>query len=70
LFLGRESLKRDGERLRASNFQPLFHVEHAGGGSRNNPLNMWRIVILTPERDERYTEPFKEMTRQGLLPAF
>ena len=70
LFLGREFLKRDGERLRTGNFQPLFHVEHAVGGSRNNPLNMWRIVILTPERDERYTEPFKEMTRQGLLPGF
>ena len=70
LFLGRESLKRDGERLRASNFQPLFHVDHAVGGSRDDPLNMWRIVILTPERDERYSEPFKEMTRQGLLPGF
>ena len=69
-FSGAKSLKRDGERLRASNFQPLFHVEHAVGGSRDDPLNMWRIVILTPERDERYTEPFKEITRQGLLPGF
>src|SRR6478609_7347962 len=27
LFLGRETLQIDGDRLRASNFQPLFHVE-------------------------------------------
>jgi len=70
LFLGRETLQIDGDRLRASNFQPLFHVEHAAGGSVDDPLNLWRIVILTPEPDERYTEPFKEMAREGLLPGF
>jgi len=70
LFLGRETLQIDGGRLRASNFQPLFHVEHAAGGSVDDPLNLWRIVILTPEWDERYTEPFKEMAREGLLPGF
>jgi hypothetical protein len=70
LFLGRESMEGGGGRLRASNFQPLFHVEHAAGGSVDDPLNLWRIAILTRERDERYTEPFKEMARQGLLPGF
>ena len=70
LFLGRETLQIDGDRLRASNFQPLFHVEHAAGGSVDDPLNLWRIVILTPEPDERYTEPLKEMAREGLLPGF
>jgi hypothetical protein len=70
LFLGRESMEGDGGRLRASNFQPLFHVQHAAGGSVDDPLNLWRIVLLTLERDERYTEPFKEMARQGLLPGF
>jgi hypothetical protein len=69
LFLGRESMKFDGKVLKASNFQPLFHVEHAAGGSMEVPLNLWRIVVLT-EHDERYTEPFKEMARQGLLPGF
>jgi hypothetical protein len=63
-------LEGDGGRLRVSNFQPLFHVEHAAGGSVDCPLNLWRIVILTQERNERYTEPFKEMARQGLLPGF
>jgi hypothetical protein len=70
LLLGRESMEGGGGRLRASNFQPLFHVEHAAGGSVDCPLNLWRIVILTQERNERYTEPFKEMARQGLLPGF
>ena len=70
LFLGRESMKVDGRILKASGFQPLFHVEHAAGGSMEVPLNLWRIVILTEKYDERYTEPFKEMARQGLLPGF
>jgi hypothetical protein len=70
LFLGRDSFQSDGETLKASSFQPLFHVEHAVGGSADEPLNLWRIVILTRGRDERYTDPFKEMARQGLLPGF
>ena len=70
LFLGRESMQVDGRVLKASDFQPLFHVEHAAGGSVEVPLNLWRIVILTEKYDERYTEPFKEMARQGLLPGF
>jgi hypothetical protein len=70
LFLGRESMRDDGRILKASDFQPLFHVEHAAGGSIEAPLNLWRIVVLTERYDERYTEPFKEMARQGLLPGF
>jgi hypothetical protein len=70
LFLGRESTPSDSGVLRASGFQPLFHVEHGVGGSIEEPLNLWRIVILTEEYDDRYTQPFKEMVRQGLLPGF
>jgi hypothetical protein len=70
LFLGRESMFCGSSVLRASNFQPLFHVEHAVGGSVEEPFNLWRIVIMTEECDARYTEPFKEMARQGLLPGF
>jgi hypothetical protein len=60
----------DGGELNASNFQPLFHVEHAVGGSMEDPLNLWRIVIMTEEYDARYTEPFKQMVQLGLLPGF
>jgi len=66
LFLGRDSFA--GEH--ASHFQPLFHVEHAVGGSDSAPLNLWRIVLLTPQQDVRFHEPFKERIRQGLLPGF
>jgi hypothetical protein len=71
LFLGRDHFDDEGgHRLKASDFQPLFHVEHAVAGSADEPLNLWRIVILTQGKDDRYTEPFKEMVRQGLLPGF
>ena len=63
-------MRDDSRILKASDFQPLFHVEHAAAGSIEEPLNLWRIVILTEQYDERYTEPFKEMARQGLLPGF
>ena len=70
LFLGRETMRDDSRNLKASDFQPLFHVEHSAAGSIEEPLNLWRIIILTEQYDERYTGPFKEMARQGLLPGF
>jgi hypothetical protein len=60
---------RNGEALEASDFQPLFHVEHGVGGSEREPLNLWRIVLLTSERDRRYEEPFQQTARAGLLPG-
>ena len=59
-----------GERIYASDYQPLFHVEHAAAGSEQAPLNVWRIVLLTERNDARFTEPFKKMAREGLLPGF
>jgi hypothetical protein len=53
LFLGRaEFLGDDGRPLHAGSHQPLFHVEHAVGGTDSQPLNLWRIVHLTPERND------------------
>lgn len=53
LFFGRaEFLKDDGSALQAGSHQPLFHVEHAVGGTDSHPENLWRIVHLTKERDE------------------
>jgi hypothetical protein len=70
-FLGRAEMPDEkGERIDASDFQPLFHVEHAAAGSEAAPLNIWRIVLLTEHNDERYTEPFKRMAKEGLLPGF
>lgn len=70
LFMGRAQLPREDVVLRADAYQPLFHVEHAAGGTETDPLNLWRIVILTEQKDERYKAPFDEMVRQGTLPGF
>ena len=71
LALGRREMTNDkGEHLYAGHHQPLFHVEHAAGGSESEPLNAWRIVVLTENNDQRFTEPFKQMIKTGLLPGF
>jgi hypothetical protein len=70
-FLGRSQMTgEDGGELHASNYQPLFHVEHGVGGTEEEPLNLWRIVLLTPKNDARYIEPFEQMVHAGLLPGF
>ncbi len=57
LFLGRaEFPKGDGQPLRAGSHQPLFHVEHSVGGTDSHPLNLWRIVHLTAEKDDELIE--------------
>jgi hypothetical protein len=62
--------RRTGHELQASKFQPIFHVEHGVGGSEEEPLNLWSIVLLTPKPDPRYLAPFEQMARDGLLPGF
>jgi len=70
-FLGRpQMVEESGNTLVASPFQPLFHVQHAVGGSEQAPLNLWSIVLLTAAPDPRYCEPFNQMARAGLLPGF
>jgi hypothetical protein len=70
-FLGRPRMvEENGNELQASEFQPLFHVEHGVGGSEEEPLNLWSIVLLTGEPDARYLEPFQKMADAGLLPGF
>jgi len=70
LFLGRNQMQGEGGSLIASGYQPLFHVEHGVGGTEEEPLNLWRIVVLTKGMDERFTEPFKQMVARGMLPGF
>ncbi len=70
-FLGLERMRAEGGReLSAGDFQPIFHVEHGVGGSEDEPLNLWSIVLLTPEEDRRYHRPFNEMVAAGWLPGF
>jgi hypothetical protein len=71
VFLGRERMPdASGHVLAASDFQPIFHVEHGVGGSEDEPLNLWSIVLLTPDEDRRYHRPFEEMLAAGWLPGF
>jgi hypothetical protein len=70
-FLGRPRMvEENGNIIAASPFQPLFHVQHAVGGSEQTPLNLWSVVLLTKAPDPRYCEPFEQMVRTGLLPGF
>ena len=70
-FLARPQIVDDrGETIRAGDFQPLFHVEHAAEGSEEHPLNIWRIVVLTEREDDRFKKPFERMIAAGYLPGF
>jgi len=69
LFMGRASMtSQEGDTLRADGFQPLFHVEHAAGGTETAATNLWRIVILTGNRDDRYVTRFA--AGENWLPGF
>ena len=58
-FIGTaELLDVDGNRLRAGEGQPLFHVEHSVDGDDLLPLNLWRIVYLTERREQKLIERF------------
>ena len=71
VFLGRERMRGpSGEDLRASDFQRIFHVAHGVGGSEDEPLNLWSIVLLTAAEDRRYHRPFEQMVAAGWLPGF
>jgi len=45
-------------------------VEHAACGSEDNPQNIWKIVFLTPTRDQRYIEPFSKAEIADFLPGY
>jgi hypothetical protein len=71
IFLGRaELLGPTGASLRSDERQPLFHVEHAVGGTEAWPLNLWRIVHLTHGRDRRLIDRFAALDDAHALPEF
>ncbi len=70
-FLGRQTLNDAcGNCLEVKNHQPLFHVQHAVGGAEDHPTNVWRIVFLTNEKDQRLIEHFKKLNTPTTLPGF
>jgi len=60
-FIGAaESVDDEGNLVKADTIQPLFHVEHAVGGTESRPLSLWRVANLTDDRT----------TREGLISHF
>jgi hypothetical protein len=71
IFLGRAEFPGPtGASLRSDERQPLFHVEHAVGGTEAQPLNLWRIVHLTHARDRRLIDRFAALDDARALPEF
>jgi hypothetical protein len=71
IFLGRARITGPhGETLLADPYQPLFHVVHGVGGTEDEPVNQWRIVVLTESPDPRYAAEFAKATAGGGLPGF
>ncbi len=70
-FIGGERFEApDGRVFTAGTDQPLFHVEHSVGGGEDDPLNLWRIVLLTGERDPALAAVFDEPARDPYLWVF
>ena len=70
-FLGTHHLKdSSGESLYLKNQQPLFHVQHSVEGEENNPINGWRIVLLTEGKDQKLIEHFSGLNDPTVLPGF
>jgi hypothetical protein len=70
-FLGRsEARDEKGGLLRATAQQPLFHVEHAVGGTEDAPLILWRMVHLTPSRDEALLAALRSILAVGARPEY
>jgi hypothetical protein len=69
-FLGVAELPGpDGAPLRAGTDQPLFHVEHAVGGTESQPLDRWRIVHLTEAPDRRLRAVFERIAASPGWPS-
>ena len=70
-FIGTQNLKdSSGEWLHIKNQQPLFHVQHSVEGEEDTPINVWRIVHLTEEKDQKLIEHFNDFKSSTALPGF
>lgn len=70
-FLGAQRFEApDGRVFTAGTGQPIFHVEHSVGGSEDDPLNLWRIVLLTGEPDPALAAAFDHFVQDQYLRVF
>jgi hypothetical protein len=71
IFLGApEATTPEGEVIKAGEDQPIFHVEHAAVGTEDEPVNTWRIVLLTDGRDASFDEAFDKIGNTPFLRLF
>lgn len=54
----------------ATKQQPIFHVQHGVIGDEEQPLNTWRIVLLTAENEQELRARFKQMNESKWLPEY
>ncbi|MEU4191907.1 hypothetical protein AB0E69_08425 [Kribbella sp. NPDC026611] len=70
-FVGAERFEApDGRVFTAGTGQPLFHVEHSVAGPEDDPLNLWRIVLLTDAPDPELAAGFESMAKDPYLRVF
>ncbi|KAL7947485.1 hypothetical protein V8C42DRAFT_317923 [Trichoderma barbatum] len=60
----------DGQKIVAGTQQPLFHVEHSVTGTEDEPLNVWRVVLLDKDEDGKLKNAFKNLTDSPYLREF
>lgn len=72
VFIGIPEATDDmGRHLKASEEQPLFHVEHGvGGQDEDHPTNTWRVVHLTQQKDTELMERLSALARPDILPGY
>ena len=70
-FLGAERFTApDGRTFTAGAEQPIFHVEHSVAGPEDDPLNLWRIVLLTDAPGEALSRAFDDLADDRHLRDF
>jgi hypothetical protein len=70
-FVGDEHfVAPDGREFTAGTGQPIFHVEHSVAGAEDDPLNLWRIVLLTDAPDQELAAAFEPLAKEPYLRVF
>ena len=71
IFIGiAEAVDDSGVKHIASTSQPLFHVEHGVTGDAEEPLNTWRIVHQTAQKDDALISIFQKRDTTKQLPGY
>lgn len=60
----------DGRKIVRGKEQPRFHVEHSSEGSEDEPLNIWRIVLLDNDASGKLRAAFGGMAKNPYLRPF